>query len=201
MLNRTNYMYVSMLSSSMEPAFRKGEILKVELGLDACEIYAAPKDADPPGDIIVFHAPIWTHDLIVARAIDKINGTGGSCSFRTQGDANPVPDGWIIGESDIVGRVFEVNPAIWEYNYVLWISILPFGIIIILGGVVFYVRVPKVAPPPPPVVPPERPQAPLPSPPTPAPTTPTKMHCVYCGAENPPHAIFCLKCGKKMVKP
>jgi len=65
---------------------------------------------------------------------------------------------------------------------------------------------PKVAAPPPsppPAVSPEPVQAPLPSPPAPAPapTKPPKMHCVYCGAENPPHADFCLKCGKKMVKP
>jgi len=56
--------------------------------------------------------------------------------------------------------------------------------------------------PPPPAVPPEPSQAALPPPPpTPAPTTPTKIHCVYCGAENPPYADFCLKCGKKVVKP
>jgi len=55
----------------------------------------------------------------------------------------------------------------------------------------------------------KHPMAPPPSPPPPAvspesaqaPTTPPKTHCVYCGAENPPHADFCLKCGKKMVEP
>ena len=65
----------------------------------------------------------------------------------------------------------------------------------------------KRMPPPTPAVAPEplRTPAPLPPAPTPAPTpvptTPPKIHCVYCGAENPTDAIFCQKCGKKMVKP
>jgi len=47
---------------------------------------------------------------------------------------------------------------------------------------------------------------PAPTPPTPVPAVPpepsqAKIHCVYCGAENPLYADFCLKCGKKMVKP
>ncbi len=199
--NRANYMYIAMASSSMEPAIRKGETLKVERRLNACQIHSAPKDATPSGDIIVFRAPTYAHGLIVHRAIEKKNNTDGSYSFRTQGDANPGPDGWTIGESDVLGRVFEVNPTFWEYNYLLWMVMLIVGTIMTLGGVVSYVRAPKGAPPPPPAVPPERPQTPLPLPPTPAPTRPTKIYCVYCGAENPPQAIFCLKCGKKMVKP
>jgi len=46
----------------------------------------------------------------------------------------------------------------------------------------------KRMPPPAPVVPP----APPPS---------LKIHCLYCGAENPTDAVFCQKCGKKIVKP
>jgi len=51
----------------------------------------------------------------------------------------------------------------------------------------------KCMPPPPPPTPSERPTAP--APPSP------KIHCVYCGAENSTVAIFCQKCGKKIVKP
>jgi len=38
-------------------------------------------------------------------------------------------------------------------------------------------------------------------PPPPAPTPLPKIYCVYCGIENPIDAVFCQKCGKKMVKP
>jgi len=56
----------------------------------------------------------------------------------------------------------------------------------------------KRMPLPAPVVPPEPLRAPAPPPPTPP---SPKIHCVYCGAENPADAIFCQKCGKKIVKP
>ncbi len=107
-LNRTSYMYVFALSGSMEPTFSKGAALKVELGLDACEIYAAPEDANPPGDVIAFNKPTYPlstypHDLIVHRAVEKHNEDG-SCSFKTKGDANSGPDGWTVRESDIVGQ-------------------------------------------------------------------------------------------------
>ena len=29
----------------------------------------------------------------------------------------------------------------------------------------------------------------------------TKIHCVHCGAENQPDAVFCQKCGSKLAKP
>ena len=46
--------------------------------------------------------------------------------------------------------------------------------------------------------------APSPPPPTVSPLEPVrapKIRCVHCGTENPPHADFCVKCGKKMFKP
>jgi len=57
----------------------------------------------------------------------------------------------------------------------------------------------KCALQPPPSVPSEH--MPPPAPPPPAPTPSPKIHCVYCGAENSTVAIFCQKCGKKIVKP
>jgi len=49
-----------------------------------------------------------------------------------------------------------------------------------------------------------RARATLPAAPEPRPSLPqpsTKIHCVYCGAENQPDAVFCQKCGGKLVKP
>jgi hypothetical protein len=34
-----------------------------------------------------------------------------------------------------------------------------------------------------------------------APMPSEKLYCAYCGAENPKWASFCIKCGKKMIKP
>jgi len=60
----------------------------------------------------------------------------------------------------------------------------------------------------------EQPQSPPPPPPPPTPATPPavlepqpppkpshKIHCVHCGAENQIDAVFCQRCGKKIVKP
>lgn len=140
-VNTANHMYLTMGSGSyatMEPTIISGDVLKVKLGSSTCEIYAAPKDADPPGDIIAFHKPGDPSRLIVHRAVRKIIGTDGSCSLYTQGDAVSHEDGWQVEESDIVGKVVEVNPPYWTYTYVFWIIILAIGIIVLLAGVVVW---------------------------------------------------------------
>ena len=101
---RTEHPLYAVASGSMEPVLYKGDLILVQGVQNACKINAASKDANPPGDIIVFRAPTYAHGLIVHRAVEKINGADESCSFTTQGDANMNPDGWTVGESDIVGK-------------------------------------------------------------------------------------------------
>jgi len=100
---RTEHPFLAVASGSMEPVLYKGDLILVQGVQNACEIHAALKDANPPGDIIVFRKLDYPHDLIVHRAVKK-NNEDGSCSFTTQGDANPGPDRWKVGESDIVGK-------------------------------------------------------------------------------------------------
>jgi len=104
---RTDHPLLAVASGSMEPVLYKGDLILVQGVQNACKIHAAPQDADPPGDIIVFYRPgDPERELIVHRAVKKINGTDGSCSFITQGDAVPGynPDTWEVKESDIVGK-------------------------------------------------------------------------------------------------
>ena len=100
---RTGHPLLAVASGSMEPILYEGDLILVQGVQNACEIHAAPKDANPPGDIIVFYRPGDTDELIVHRAVKK-NNEDGSCSFTTRGDANPGPDGWTVRESDIVGK-------------------------------------------------------------------------------------------------
>ena len=99
---RTEHPLLAVASGSMEPVLYKGDLILVQGVQNALEIHVAPKDANSPGDIIVFHKPTYPPDLIVHRAVG--NGTDTSYYLITQGDANPGPDGWKVRESDIVGK-------------------------------------------------------------------------------------------------
>jgi len=103
---KTEHPLLAVASGSMRPTLEVGDLILIQGVQNACKIYAAPQYEDQPGDIIVFHRPNDPkRELIVHRAVKKINGTDGSCSFKTQGDAvsGYNPDGWVVKESDIVG--------------------------------------------------------------------------------------------------
>jgi len=101
---RTEHPLLAVASGSMEPVLYRGDLILVQGVHNACEIHAAPKDANPPGDIIIFHRPRDPErELIVHRAVEKFN-EGGRWYLRTQGDAVGYEDPWQVEESDIVGK-------------------------------------------------------------------------------------------------
>jgi len=172
----------------MEPAIGDGEVVKVKLGVTIGEIYAAPK---PDGDIIAFHKPIYPSDILVHRAIGS--GTDTSDYLITQGDANPGPDGWRVRETDIIGKVVEINPPIWTYNYIFWGVIFAIGIVIMLGGVVAIVHKREVSR----AYDATKAEA-IARPEIVGPEPKRKFFCRYCGAENKLDASYCEACGKKL---
>jgi signal peptidase len=98
---RTDHPILAVASESMEPVLYKGDLILIEGIDDASNIHAATKDAEIPGDIIVFSRH---NELIVHRAVEKISNGDGTYSFKTWGDNNNWPDGWTVEEGDIVGR-------------------------------------------------------------------------------------------------
>ena len=56
---RTPNPILAVASESMEPILYKGDLILIE-GINPADIYAATKDANPPGDIIIFHRPLWS---------------------------------------------------------------------------------------------------------------------------------------------
>jgi signal peptidase len=84
----------------MEPVLYTGDLIFVEGVQNAGDIYAAPKDANPPGDIIIYRG---LSSLIVHRAIEKTN-EGGIYVFKTQGDNNDFPDPIDVNENMVVGK-------------------------------------------------------------------------------------------------
>lgn len=96
------------------------------------------------------------------------------------------------------------GPADWIISSFLTALVSP--ILPIALTLYYYTMVAREQPPPtPPATPPTPPTPatpPAPSEQPPSPPEPSaKIYCVYCGAENPPDAIFCQKCGKKLPKP
>lgn len=105
----TEYPALAVASKSMVPTLNVGDLIIVQ-GANTEQI-----NADPTmGDIIVFEKS--NKDLVVHRAIERINGTDGY-SFTTKGDNNPGPDSEKVNESRIVGKVVGRIP--WIGNFAL----------------------------------------------------------------------------------
>ena len=108
---------LAVASQSMEPVLYKGDLILIEGVKNASDIYVATKDANPPGDIIVFYRG---DERIVHRAVEKILNDDGTYSFTTWGDNNDRPDWTEVQESDVVGRYLGKVP--WLGHIALFFS-------------------------------------------------------------------------------
>jgi len=110
---------VVVVSGSMEPSIREGDLLFV-MGANPEDIKNGTAE-DKNGDVIVFDARgLWVgapEEPIVHRVIDKYL-VGDTWYFRTKGDANSLPDRAPVPESRIIGVVIGGIP------YIGWIKIL-----------------------------------------------------------------------------
>ena len=98
---RTEYPILAVASGSMEPVLYAGDLIVVEGIENVSDVYVAPKDAEKPGDIVVYQGAT---ELIVHRAIDKKIGTDGKIVFIIHGDANAEGANEHVHESKIIGR-------------------------------------------------------------------------------------------------
>jgi signal peptidase I len=101
---RTEYPILAVASGSMEPILYRGDLIVVE-GIDnVSDIYVAPKDAENPGDILVYQGAT---EMIVHRAIDKRTGPDEKIVFIIHGDANGEGANEHVHEDKIIGRYIE----------------------------------------------------------------------------------------------
>jgi signal peptidase I len=135
-----NYRYeiLRIASSTMRPALEVNDIIIVEKTNNPNQIYAA---VAPEGDIVLFHKPNDPDELIVHRAVEKVQ-IGATWYFQTKGDNNVVPDYWVgddtnngwISEQYVVGKVSEINPPLYAIlfatNMLMWWCI---GVSIVSG--------------------------------------------------------------------
>jgi len=110
---------VIVVSGSMEPSIREGDLLFVK-GTNPKDIKNGTAE-EKNGDVIVFDArKLWAgapEEPIVHRVVGKYLD-GGKLYFWTKGDANPLPDQEPVPESRILGVVIGGIP------YIGWVKIL-----------------------------------------------------------------------------
>jgi signal peptidase I len=133
---RTEYPILAVASGSMEPVLYAGDLIFVEGVQNLSDVHVAPKDADQPGDILVYQG---TPDLIVHRAIDK-KVVDGKITFIIHGDANPDGVNEQVAEDRIVGRYVEFKVP-WLGNIALFFEPLEMKVAFIALWVVLLVAI------------------------------------------------------------
>lgn len=130
---RTDFPLLAVASGSMRPTLNVGDLIIVQGFLNFDGVNAVPA---PDGTIVVFHKPSDPDELIVHRAISKVDNNG-TWYFQTKGDNNPGPDFWNgdgtssgwVSQRLLVGKVVGVAP--WVGNVPLFIR-TPSGLLLII---------------------------------------------------------------------
>jgi signal peptidase len=133
----TEYPILAVASGSMEPVLYAGDLIFVEGVQNVSDIHAALKDADQPGDILVYQGPT---ELIVHRAVEKTLNSDGTYSFKTWGDNNPSADWTKVDKSNIVGRYIGIKVP-WLGNIALFFEPLEMKLAFIALWVVLLIAI------------------------------------------------------------
>lgn len=130
---RTDFPLLAVASGSMRPTLNVGDLIIVQGFTSFSDINAVPA---PDGTVVVFHKPSDPDELIVHRAIDKVDNNG-TWYFQTKGDNNNTPDYWSgegtsggwVSQRLLVGQVIGIVP--WIGNVPLFIR-TPSGLLLII---------------------------------------------------------------------
>ncbi|MCX9011287.1 MAG: signal peptidase I [Candidatus Methanoperedens sp.] len=98
-LSAQMFFFAIVTSGSMEPAFKKGDLVVMQ------SLLVKPK----VGDIIIFPDPkadaVVSRPLTVTHRIVEVAGE----DIITQGDNNPYPDQWVVKRKSILGEAIILN--------------------------------------------------------------------------------------------
>ncbi|HEY8348101.1 MAG TPA: signal peptidase I [Symbiobacteriaceae bacterium] len=89
------YKVLHVISGSMEPALRMGDVILVRP--------LVPEDDIREGDVITFRAREGTA-LITHRVVGIVTAGGQPVGYVTKGDANAAPDALPVAREQVVGR-------------------------------------------------------------------------------------------------
>jgi signal peptidase I len=93
-----------MTSDSMAPSLPPGSLLVVQ---------ATPPTAIWPGEIVVFPSPLDGRGTVTHRVVGVALAADGVV-LRTQGDANPAADPWVVPAPAVRGKVVAVVPLVGD---------------------------------------------------------------------------------------
>lgn len=132
---QSDFPLLAVASESMEDLLFRGDLIVVQGGLNYAELNAAPKDAQSPGEVIVYYDPRYGRDsnrLIVHRAIEKYQNEDGTWYFTTAGDKYGTRDSWSpFSQEQIVGKVIGKVP--WVGHVPLFMHENPVLATLIIG--------------------------------------------------------------------
>lgn len=137
---RTEYPLLAVASPSMVPTLNVGDLIVVQGGFHADEIFANYTN----GDIIVFHnylpggqpllSTLPLEELLVHRAVKSSQNSTGFWFFKTKGDGNPSEDHWEVPENYVVGKVVGRIPYVGKIPLFIRTST---GMLVVIGLFVF----------------------------------------------------------------
>lgn len=91
------------------------------------------------GDVIAFESPNEPNTIITHRVVGIVDD-GGSIGFRTQGDANPTPDKFIVPAKNLEGEII-LNVPYLGYLIVLTQNPYQFAILLMASVLaIFFIR-------------------------------------------------------------
>ena len=97
------YRTLTVLTGSMRPGIQPGAVVVVTP--------ERPRDLRV-GQVITYRIPVDDHRVVTHRVVEVVE-TGDRPVFRTQGDANDVPDAWLARvDGDTVWQVRYVVPGV-----------------------------------------------------------------------------------------
>lgn len=121
-------------SQSMYPTLKRGDLILVKR-----------QNNYKSGDIITFSNPkgIKKSDTVTHRIVE-IAKEKGHAIYKTRGDANNGPDGWKVGESNIVGITIYSLPLL---GYIISASKTPYGFVLLIflpAFILFYTEIQNI---------------------------------------------------------
>lgn len=120
---------LTVLTSSMEPGYPPGTLVVVKP--------TAPADIRI-GDVLTYQLHSGEPTLVTHRVVEIANGTDGSRTFVTKGDANDLPDADPVMEVQVVGTMMYAIPYLGWANTAVNGDFRSLIVPIIVGALLVY---------------------------------------------------------------